>query len=154
MANVQNLRPFQPGQSGNPGGRPKSLLTGIRQHVGHDGEKLVEAWATIAFGTATAIRKQFGRATKVTARDRLLAMKELADRGWGRPLVAVAMELVPEGRPLRHVSDDVLKAQVFSGFTDAEVRKLMAERKAEAKNGRRRLPAPKLPDASSVVSER
>ncbi len=153
MPNAQNLRPFRPGQSGNPGGRPKSLLTGIRQHVGHDGEKLVEAWATIAFGTATAIRKQFGRVTKVTTRDRLMAMKELADRGWGRPLVAVTMEVVPEGRPLRHVSDEALKAQLFDRFTDADVRKLVAARKAEAKSGRQ-LSTSRIPDRATAVSEK
>lgn len=36
MASQDNLRPFQPGESGNPGGRPKgsvSLVSALKRHL-------------------------------------------------------------------------------------------------------------------------
>ena len=39
---------FRPGQSGNPGGRPKGLAKATRELVGEDGMALVELWLSIA----------------------------------------------------------------------------------------------------------
>ena len=41
-------RPFRPGQSGNPGGRPKGLARATRELVGDDGMPVVELWWDIA----------------------------------------------------------------------------------------------------------
>jgi len=73
-------RPFRPGQSGNPGGRPKGLAKATRELVGEDGMKLVELWWDIA-------RDETRRDS-----DRLEASKLLADRGWGKAPAYMPME--------------------------------------------------------------
>lgn len=77
-------RPFRPGQSGNPGGRPLSLAKATRELVGEDGQKLAEFWLSI-------MEDETRRDS-----DRLEASRLLADRGWGR-----AANFTPvEGDPL------------------------------------------------------
>ena len=73
-------RPFKPGKSGNPGGRPKGLTEmrlAAREHT-------IEA-----LGILTAIM----RSRKATATARVRAVSELLDRAWGKPM----QELVVEG---------------------------------------------------------
>lgn len=67
---------FQPGQSGNPGGRPKSkgLADYVRSKT-RNGKALVEFWLSILESTSH----------KVTTQDKLKAAAELADRGFGKP---------------------------------------------------------------------
>lgn len=77
-------RPFKPGQTGNPGGRPKGLAAMVREVVGEDGQQLVKAMAVIAVGTAAQVRTFFGEHVKRTARDRMQAVEFLADRGFGK----------------------------------------------------------------------
>ena len=48
-------RGFLPGQSGNPGGRPKGFAVCIKERCGENYERLVEGLYLIAFGKA-AIR--------------------------------------------------------------------------------------------------
>lgn len=83
------LRPWQPGESGNPGGRPKGLMARVQTKLGkdRDGKKLVDGLYVIAFGTADQREKFFKEPVEVTAKERLRAMELLADRGWGRPYV-------------------------------------------------------------------
>jgi hypothetical protein len=76
---------FRPGQSGNPGGRPKGLAKAIRELVGEDGMALVELWLQIAMDP---LRRDA---------DRLRASELLADRGWGK---AAAFQPVEEDDPL------------------------------------------------------
>lgn len=68
-------RPFQPGQSGNPGGRPRE-----ESHV----RELARQRTEEAIATLTAIM-QSGE----TESARVRAAEALLDRGWGRPLQGV-----------------------------------------------------------------
>jgi hypothetical protein len=71
---------FRPGQSGNPGGRPRGLAKATRELVGEDGLALVQLWWDIA-------RDETRR-----DRDRLEASRLLADRGWGKAPTLAAIE--------------------------------------------------------------
>lgn len=63
--------PFQPGQSGNPGGRVKGPVNLLRERYGQNGEKLWDALEALAFGA-------------VEESTRLLALKYLADQMFGK----------------------------------------------------------------------
>ena len=88
---VENLRPWQPGQSGNPGGRPKrKLLTDAYARIldipvpgDNEGRTFAEA---IAFAMA-----------KEAIKGKVNAAAEIADRTEGRALQQIRMT---EGDPL------------------------------------------------------
>ena len=65
--------PFEPGQSGNPGGRPKGLAARIRAQT-NDGDDLVDLALSVL------------RDKEAGYRVRLEAATWLADRGFGRPV--------------------------------------------------------------------
>lgn len=73
-------RPFRPGQSGNPGGRPKGLASRIREAT-RDGEDLV----------AFALRVFNAEIPGVKIEHRLEALQWLSDRGWGKPVQSVEL---------------------------------------------------------------
>ena len=77
---------FKPGNNANPGGRPKGFANKIKALCGEDYEKLAVGLYTVAFGTSVERLDFFGEDVKVTAKDRVLAMKELRDSGPGRPV--------------------------------------------------------------------
>ena len=74
-------RGFEPGRSGNPGGRPKGLTRRVRELVGDDGTAIAEFMYSVMAdeGARTA--------------DRLEAARWLADRGFGKALQAVEVAL-------------------------------------------------------------
>jgi len=94
--NPRNPRPFQPGQSGNPGGRPKgthALATLILEET-HDGEKLVRFFMDVFTG-----QKVLGRTPRLS--DRIRAAEWLADRGWGK-----APQTIDAGSPITVIVTD------------------------------------------------
>ena len=83
----ENLRPFKPGQSGNPSGRPKGaagFAERIRQAT-KEGQDLM-AWALAIAGNPKA-------------KDRMAAIKWLGDRGWGTAPQEITIT-GPEGGPV------------------------------------------------------
>lgn len=84
-------KPFEPGKSGNPGGRPKGLARKVREVLGEDdGEALARFWAGVLSGeiltiTQDANGNRVEERTKVSVKDRIDVSKLLAERGWGKP---------------------------------------------------------------------
>jgi hypothetical protein len=72
---------FLPGASGNPGGRPKGLGRRVRELVGEDGE-------AIAVYMLSVMRDE-----KARTADRLEAAKWLADRGFGRSVQTLDLDV-------------------------------------------------------------
>lgn len=70
---------FQPGVSGNPGGRPKKLATLTALAQEHTNDAL-----------AALVEVMNDRAAAPSAR--VSAAQAILDRGWGKPLQAVAAE--------------------------------------------------------------
>jgi hypothetical protein len=85
---VTDARPwlFKPGQTGNPGGRPRGLAELVRQET-KDGAELV------------AFHLRILRGRKQPLRYRLEAAAWLADRGFGKAIQQVDVGGVP-GEPL------------------------------------------------------
>jgi hypothetical protein len=74
-------RPWLPGQSGNPGGRPKGLAVLSQAIVAQteDGRELVQWYLGIFRGEGKPLGK------KPTEAQRFEAAAWLTERGWGRP---------------------------------------------------------------------
>lgn len=98
-----NAASFQPGKSGNPGGRSP--------RVGPNGETIaqlarahtVEALATlvaICNGEVGTPDKKNAAITLIEAKDRISAANAILDRGWGKPTESVELDAKIEGAGL------------------------------------------------------
>jgi hypothetical protein len=85
-------KPWKPGKSANPLGRPASVTARIRDICGDHYERIWEALGVVAFGTDAERFAVFGRPLKFSARDVLLAVLELRDSGPGRPIQKVELD--------------------------------------------------------------
>jgi hypothetical protein len=73
-----NLRPFPKGVSGNPGGRPKGIAAAVKARVSP--EELVDILLDAA------------RDPRAKVSERIAAVRELSDRGWGKAPACAAIE--------------------------------------------------------------
>ena len=73
-----NLRPWQKGQSGNPSGRPKGIAAIVKERT--DPSELVD------------ILRDCANDPRAKWSERIAAVRELADRGWGKAPAFAAIE--------------------------------------------------------------
>ena len=110
-----NLSPWQPGQSGNPSGRPKGTrdLAGYVLETTDGGKELVDALVAIARGFMPDVAGQEGsrprKDQQVRPADQLKAIEMLLDRGFGRSLQQLDVAHSVSDRPLEHLSDETLQ---------------------------------------------
>jgi hypothetical protein len=71
---------FVPGQSGNPGGKPKGIARTVREVCGGSPLRLAQGLLEIA------------EDPKARDRDRIAAYSELLDRGWGKAPAFASIE--------------------------------------------------------------
>ena len=110
-----NLSPWQPGQSGNPSGRPKGTrdLAGYVLETTDGGKELVDALVSIARGVMPNVAVQEGsrprKDQQVRPADQLKAIEMLLDRGFGRSPQQLD---IAHSVSLEHLSDETLRLLV------------------------------------------
>ena len=115
-----NLSPWQPGQSGNPSGRPKGTrdLAGYVLETTDGGKELVDALICIARGAVPNLAVQKGsrprKDQQVRPAEQLKAIEMLLDRGFGRSPQQLDIAHSVTDRPLKHLSDATLQLLVES----------------------------------------
>ena len=113
-----NLSPWQPGQSGNPSGRPKGTrdLASYVLETTDGGKELVDALVSIARGVIPNVAVQEGsrprKDQQVRPADQLKAIEMLLDRGFGRSPQQLDIAHSVSDRPLQHLSDETLRLLV------------------------------------------
>ena len=113
-----NLSPWQPGQSGNPSGRPKGTrdLAGYVLETTDGGKELVDALVCIARGIVPNVVVPEGsrprKDQQVRPADQLKAIEMLLDRGFGRSPQQLDVAHNVSSRPLEHLSDETLRLLV------------------------------------------
>ena len=102
---------FKPGQSGNPGGRPKGLAKTVRDICGGSPLRLAQVLLEIA------------EDPKAHNRDRVAASRELFDRGWGKAPAFAAMETADPlelgeiAREIQGIADELQRGEKPSPST-------------------------------------
>ena len=113
-----NLRAWQPGQSGNPSGRPRGTrdLAGYVLETTDGGKELVDALVSIARGVMPNVPVQEGsrprKDQQVRPADQLKAIEMLLGRGFGRSPQQLDIAYSVSNRPLEHLSDETLRLLV------------------------------------------
>jgi len=113
-----NLSPWQPGQSGNPSGRPKGTrdLAGYVLESTDGGKELVDSLLSLARGIMPNVAVQEGsrprKDQQVRPADQLKAIEMLLDRGFGRSPEQLDIAHSVTDRPLEHLSDETLRLLV------------------------------------------
>ena len=110
-----NLTPWQPGQSGNPSGRPKGTkdLPGYVLETTAGGKELVDTLVCIARGAMPNVPMQGGsrprKDQQVRPADQLKAIEMLLDRGFGRSPQQLDIAHSVSDRPFANLSDATLQ---------------------------------------------
>ena len=113
-----NLSPWQPGQSGNPSGRPRGTrdLAGYVLEATGGGKELVDALICIARGAVPNVATQKGsrprKDQQVRPADQLKAIEMLLDRGFGRSPQQLDIAHSVTNRPFANLSDATLQLLV------------------------------------------
>ena len=113
-----NLSPWQPGQSGNPSGRPKGTrdLAGYVLETTDGGKELVDALVAIVRGVVPNLVVQKGsrprKDQQVRPADQLRAIEMLLDRGFGRSPQQLDVAHSVSDRPFANLSDETLRLLV------------------------------------------
>jgi hypothetical protein len=121
------LRPWQPGQSGNPAGRPPSFLDLAVQvrHLTHNGTELVHLLLAIARGDAIPLPGRNGNRAlhpqRPNLNQRMQAAQLLLDRGWGRAKEVI--ELLGDATPEQQQQ---MRRALLESLTDDERTQLRA----------------------------
>jgi hypothetical protein len=98
---------FKPGQSGNPGGRPKGYGAYIRSQIGENGELIANALIAIAKNDVDFIAQNGLESPNM--REYIDVLKELGDRAFGKS--PAKMELTGgEGGPVELVKRVIVNA--------------------------------------------
>jgi len=109
-----NLSPWQPGQSGNPSGRPRGTrdLAGYVLETTDGGKELVDALVSIVRGVVPHVPVQEGsrprKDQQVRPADQLKAIEMLLDRGFGRSPQQLDIAHSVSDRPFANLSDETL----------------------------------------------
>jgi hypothetical protein len=121
------LRPWQPGQSGNPAGRPLSFLDlalQVRQ-ITRNGTELAQFLLAVMHGEAIRVPGRNGdralAAQRPTLNHRLQAAQLLLDRGWGR--APQVIELLGDATPEQQQQ---MRRALLESLTDDERTQLRA----------------------------
>ena len=113
-----NLSPWQPGQSGNPSGRPRGTrdLACYVLETTDGGKEPVDALVCIARGVMPNVAVQEDsrprKDQRVRPADQLKAIEMLLDRGFGRSPQQLDIAHSVTDRPLEHLSDETLRLLV------------------------------------------
>ena len=113
-----NLSSWQPGQSGNPSGRPRGTrdLAGYVLEATDGGKELVDALLSLARGVMPDVPGQEGprprKDQQVRPADQLKAIEMLLDRGFGRSPQQLNIAHSVTDRPFANLSDETLQLLV------------------------------------------
>ena len=105
-----NLSSWQPGQSGNPSGRPKGTrdLAGYVLETTDGGKELVDVLMSIAKGVMPNVPVQEDSRSRKVASRPVEAIEMLLDRGFGRSPQQLDIAHSFSNRPLKSLSDGTL----------------------------------------------
>ncbi|MAF38452.1 MAG: hypothetical protein CL696_06155 [Chloroflexi bacterium] len=114
MTTANDLSPWQPGQSGNPSGRPKGTrdLAGYVLESTGGGRELIDSLLSLARGILPNVAVQEGHRPRkdqqVRPADQWKAIEMLLDRGFGRSPQQLDIARSVSDRPFANLSDEML----------------------------------------------